>query len=289
MILVLLLALGDCSGGGVARAFRHELVQHAYRTQRQRRSVETPPIGDLTFNTTYLTDEHVHTVGLAYKFFVMVYTGESVDIHVQGSPLKVPSDSGWLLGTASETTITLYTRSIPSADGLLLVTLHEMFHVFGFSTAHEAGALSFIERSNPFTLEYNSVPMQLCTGDNVHVHRDQAHWNKSNAYFQDDIMLPYIDFSKSATSVCTVKAVLESRPSWSHHMCSADTECTGGDVCRRIGRHWFSVCHAPGTVVSRVFSPDDVITNTLTYALAIYILTTVIPAGVKQPTGQYSV
>lgn len=289
MSLVLLLALGDCSGGGVARAFRHELVQHASRTQRQRRSIETPPIGDLTFNTTYLTDEHVHTVGLAYKFFAMVYTGQSVDIHVQGSPLQVPTEKGWLLGTASTTTITLHTRSIPNADAILLVTLHEMFHVFGFSNEREGGALSFTERSNPFTLEYNSAPMELCTGGRIHVHRDLSHWNKSSAYFNDDLMLSYIDFSKSAISPCTVKAVLESRPSWSHHMCSADTECTGTDVCRRIGRHWFSVCHAPAVVVSRVFSPDDVISNMLTYALAVYILTTVIPGGVKQPTGQCSV
>ena len=278
MILTLLLALGECSGGGTPRALRHELVGHGVRTQRGRRSLESPPIHDLTFNTTYLTDEDVYAVGLAYKFFVMVYTGEGIDITVQGSPLQVPTEKGWLLGTASGSTITLYTRSIPNIDGTVLVTLHEMFHLFGFSTAHEAGAMSFVDRSNPFTLEYDSVAIETCAGGDVHVHRDLTHWNKSNHYFQDDVMLPYIDFGKSATSACTVKAVLESRPSWSHHLCTEDTQCSAGNVCRRIGRHWIHVCHAPEVVSPRVFSPDDVMMNMFAYGIAIYVLTSCIPA-----------
>lgn len=272
MIIALVLAIGECAGGGTPRAFRHELVGHAARTQRHRRSLESPPIRELTFNMTFLTDEDVYAVGLAYKFFAMVYAGEGIDIMVQGSPLQVPTEGGMLLGTASGSTITLYTRSIPSVDGTVIVTLHEMFHLFGFSTAHEAGAMSFVDRSNPFTLEYNSIAMRQCAGK-VHVHRDLTHWNKTNRYFQDDIMLPYIDFGKSATSACTVKAVLESRPSWSHHMCAKDTECSAGDVCRRIGRHWIRVCHAPEVAKTHVFSPDEVAMNMFTYGLAIYVLT----------------
>jgi len=232
----------------------------------------------LTFNTTYLTDEDVYAVGLAYKFFAMVYTGEGIDIIVQGSPLQVPTEKGVLLGTASTSTITLYTRSIPNVDATVLVTLHEMFHMFGFSTAHEQGAMSFVDRANPFTLEYESDATRRCAGGPVHVHRDLSHWNKSNPYFQDDVMLPYIDFSKSATSACTVKTVLESRPSWSHHMCTKDTECSGGNVCRRIGRHWIRVCHAPEVATPRVFSTDDTMMNVFAYGLSIYILTMCIPA-----------
>lgn len=273
MILTLLLAIGECTGGGTPRALRHELVGHGARTQRGRRSLESPPIRDLTFNTSYLTDEDIYAVGLAYKFFAMVYTGEGIDITVQGSPLQVPTDKGWLLGTASGSTITLYTRSVPNIDGTILVTLHEMFHVFGFNTAHEAGAMSFVDRSNPFTLEYNSIAIERCAGGKVHVDRDLTHWNKSNHYFQDDVMLPYIDFSKSATSACTVKAVIESRPSWSHHLCTENTQCSTGKVCRRIGHHWINVCHAPEVVSAHVFSTDDVIMNMLAYALSIFVLT----------------
>lgn len=274
MMIVLLLSLGDCTGGGVPRPLRHELVGHASRTQRSRRSIEQPPIQSMHINMTYLTDEHAYGVGLAYKFFAMVYSGQGIDIHVQGSPEEPLAETGVLLGTANEdtNTITLYTKHIPNVDAIVLVTIHEMFHLFGFSTAREENALSFADRANAFTLDYNSSLMQQCTGKRVHVHRDARHWNYSDAYFNDDTMLAYIDFGKTATTPCTVQAVLESRPSWSHHLCSSDAACSNGNVCRLIGRHWIRVCHAPEVVVHPEFEPENVITNMLAYAFAVWIL-----------------
>jgi hypothetical protein len=273
-------ARASCSSTATQSApYREEFMNHATVTSsdtRHRRSLDGPP-ASLTFNRTHLTADNVHAIGIAYKFMDMVYTaGVGIDITVQGSPEEVSTGAGFLVGQANSATntITLYTAKIPNNDALVIVMLHEMFHLFGFSQAHGDGAASFVSRVNMFTLVYSSAAVSSCMGLDAPatVHSDHAHWNTSNAFFADDTMQPYIKFDKTATSVCTVKAVLDSRPTWRDNLCETDTACRGGRVCRSLGRHWIRVCQAPELAHTRTVSASQTALNVGVYAATICAL-----------------
>lgn len=251
MWILYLFAIADCVShpDQLVRPFVHEYTNHVTLTARQnrRRSLEQSPIESITVDTTHLTPDDVYAVSLAYQFMTLVYNGPGISIHVQGSPSVVTTDGGYLVGTASaDNVITLYTTTVPNNDALVIVVLHEMFHLFGFSNSHEEGAASFVSRVNPITLVYESPFIDACLGDKAPgtVHTDHAHWNRSNEYFKLDTMQPFISYGATATTKCTVKTVLESRPSWTDNLCDGEV-CTGGKVCRSVGAHWIRVCQAP--------------------------------------------
>lgn len=252
-----LVALGQCSireNNQTIPPYRTEFMDHVKTipaSSHHRRSITNPPILYMNLDTTTLTPAQIHSVALAYKFMSLVYNaGTSINISVRASSSVISTgDNSYLVGTAesSTNTITLYTSKIPNDDALMIVTLHEMFHLFGFSTSHEEGSESFVSRVNEYTNVYESASVDDCLGNKAPalVTNDRVHWNASHGYFKDDTMLPTIHFGTTATSKCTIKAVLESRGSWTDNLCASDAACSNGKTCRRIGPHWINVCQAP--------------------------------------------
>lgn len=257
MWLFYLMAFGQCSiheHDQIVPPFRTEFMDHVKtipaQSHHHRRSISNPPILYMNLDTTTLTPAQTHSIGLAYKFMSLVYNaGVSINISVRASTSVVSTgDSSYLVGTAESDTnmITLYVSKIPNDDAIMIVTLHEMFHLFGFSSSHEEGSASFVARVNFYTNVYQSVRVDDCLGTKAPalVTDDHVHWNASHPYFKDDTMLPTVHFGTTATSKCTIKAVLDSRASWTDNLCESDT-CSGGKTCRRIGPHWISVCQVP--------------------------------------------
>lgn len=248
--------LGQCSmhnNNQTIPPFRAEFMDHVktiHASSHHRRSITNPPILYMNLDAT-LTPAQMHSVSLAYKFMSLVYNaGTSINISVRASPDVIATgDNSYLVGTADSSTniITLYTSKIPNDDAVMIVTLHEMFHLFGFSTSHEEGSDSFVSRVNAYTNVYESASVDNCLGEKAPalVTNDRVHWNESNSYFKDDTMLPTIHFGTTATSKCTIKAVLDSRASWTDNLCVPGATCSAGKTCRRIGPHWIDVCQVP--------------------------------------------
>jgi len=245
--------------------------------QRHRRSLESPPISGITIIPEHMSADDIRAIGIAYKFMTLVYTadGDTLNITVQASPETISTGPDtYLVGLAnpSTKTITMYTSHIPTSDAFVVVLLHEMLHLFGFSTLSSEGAGSFVSRANPYTLTYNSSSIALCAGSTATVHTDLVHWNTSHPYFTDDTMLPVIRYDKTATTKCTVLAVLESRPGWEHNLCDTSADCAAPKVCRSLGRHWIKLCQHPLAEHKWTVSPSETILNMLAFSGAIVVL-----------------
>lgn len=215
------------------------------------------PVLSLDIDTETLSDREQWAVGLGYKALLLLYTSPrayAVDtIRVVGSPETIGATGGGVLvGSANfaTNTITMYTKNIPNTDAFLLVLLHEFFHLLGFGTLASPDARSFQDRVDPLTLRVDAPSIAHCT----HAHMDaplaallysdrgMSHWNASNSTWDDDLMLPTIQFDATAMSVCTAQMVVLSRPEWKSLVCTKDDDCPTPQTCQTLGRHWLKVC-----------------------------------------------
>lgn len=270
MWLLLLVALGDCRGDpkSIERPspFVHEFHQHSTIprdtpiAKRKRRALDADnPIAAMNIDTTTLNNQEQWAVGMAYKFFGMLYVAPQdrtiEEITVVGSSETIAALGGVVVGSASygDRTITMYTGHIPNIDAFLLVLLHEILHLMGFGSLASPDAHSFTARTNPLTLELDAASVAYCTrehmgapeGARLYTDPALAHWNSSNDTWHDDLMLPVIQFDATAMSICTAKMVLLSRPEWKGNVCTKEDDCPAGQTCQSLGRHWLRVCQTP--------------------------------------------
>lgn len=221
---------------------------------------ENEPILGFTIDTDTLTVREQYAASLVYRLVLLIYTSPEVDaidnITIVGSRATINVGGGSVvLGTASfgDKLITMYTKHIPNLDGFMIVLLHEVYHIMGFGTLASDGATSFTGRTNALTLVHDALQINHCVetfmnapaGSILYTDTTRSHWNSSNATWENDLMLPYINWGSTAMSVCTVKTVLLSRPSWVDRVCTRHDDCHSGDKCLTLGRHLFKVCQKP--------------------------------------------
>jgi len=230
-----------------------------------------------------LTAVQHYVVGLAYRLMALLFQtedGSVLHITIQTKNGTLPGvGGGVVLGTAAMSmnggesfgVITLYTDHLEdgtgatNANGMLAVLMHELFHVSGFGPLSGPGAISFTERSNDLTLEYNSTDVAACASPDrdekqhpyVRVDKALAHWAESATVLANDLMQPTIDFLRVVLSRCTLVAIQESRPLWTTGACTRDSDCTRGQRCGYIGKRWGSVC-VPPLAVDDGAKPTDV-------------------------------
>lgn len=228
-------------------------------SNRHRRSVDFTrysPVINIVVEHDHITPSQLHIIGIAYKFFIMVYKADDDVLETVTIRGRDDNPDKNVLGVAEPyiNRITMYVDVIPGPDVFLIVLLHEFMHLFGFSTQASPGATSFYDRSDPMTLLYNSPTIRDClatryggpTNQLPSVDPARVHWNNSNHPVRHDLMLPYISFKETATSICTIQAVLESRPGWTSKLCDTDADCAVGVTsCRPVGTHWISTCQNP--------------------------------------------
>lgn len=256
-------------------------------TRIGRRNVQVSTLPPISFiNMTRLNDPmHMWVAGIAWKLTKLLFLADSDQLSISivtESGTTHPTPSTILLGTANPSTrvITLYVDNMPNSDAMLIVLLHEMFHLMGYSTLSSPGSASFRDRTNALTLLYNSSRIDNCVREkqgytgtgSLYSDADRSHWNMSlgdNRLFDPhDLMMPILAFTKSAISVCTTQNVIESRPGWRDALCFSDADCqlTVGYVCTKLGNHWISVCRPSSHAIPEaVFTARSIRYIVLTY------------------------
>lgn len=246
--LILSLAFGQCRSTPEYRAsvakYGTEFAAHATAA-----SVDVyTPVVSFNINTSTLTPSEQHAVSVVYRFLPLVFAADTslASLTVTAGTTSDPN----LLGVAifNENRIVMYTSNIPSYDAFVVVFLHEVLHFLGFGPLAAAGRQSFVNRSQPLSLQHSSsdAVMECAKGrdpalDELFSDASRSHWNASMAAFVDDVMLPTIRFDRSILSRCSVLEVLVSRP-WNHRICAHDDECIKPSQCTSLGRHWPRVC-----------------------------------------------
>lgn len=307
--------------------YRHSTIERALHPhqdsgERHRRGTadDNAPVGSFIIDSS-LPVEFQHATGMVYRFFLMLYTSppaeqiENITI-VGGTSL---GGSSIVVGSAhyADMSITMYMDHIPSVDVYMVVLIHEVspcpvpgcelgciprltgrlqvLHLMGFGVLSGTGKRSFTNRSDPFTLEFDSPPILACVkkymgaASDATLHSDavRAHWNTSMGFMENDVMLPYIHFDKTATSRCTVETVLESR-SWTSHLCVDDDDCHDDTRCLTMGQHWISVCQIPPEdPPGRPYRPVHVLVQFAVFSIVVSVFWIGVVACVRRPMDIY--
>ncbi len=308
--------------------YRHSTIERALHPHEGKRGRRGTADGDAPvvnfFIDTDLPVEFQHASGMVYRFFLLLYTSSPAE-QIENITIDrgtTASGSDIIVGSASyaDMRITMYMDNIPSVDVYMVVLIHEVrpalfsdsrprvgrlwcthlprlqvLHLMGFGVLSGEGKRSFTNRSDPFTLEFDSPAITACVKkymgaseeDTLYSDAVRAHWNTSMDFMANDVMLPYIHFDKTATSRCTVETVLESR-AWTSHLCLDDDDCHDGTRCLTMGRHWISVCQIPPEdPPSRPYRPVHVLVQFAVFSIVVSVFWIGVAACVRRPMDIY--
>jgi hypothetical protein len=210
---------------------------NAGETVVSRRSVFElgPPLANLIVDSLSAAEQYV--VGVAYRLIALFFPahhGDKIDVTLTMSTLDV----GTTLGTANYETneVVIYTNRIPDQDSLLLVIIHELFHLFAFGPLSSPNVQSFRNRTDPVSFIYDGNP-DITTDEN------RAHWAYPYKY---DVMQSVLTFGKTTIGYDTLLAIKKSRPGWVMNGCRNSSDCIipSRPTCQRIGDFFGSVCVA---------------------------------------------
>lgn len=201
-------------------------------------------IGSLTINETAYALSTLQRLAIAnaYRFLILAYNLDDANEQPHSFSVvistEIPSNNN--VGLWDGTHVTLYINAIRSNDMLFFVALHEFLHSLAFGSV-DVGYGSFATRTNSTTFVHNGPLVTACLSQRnsytgvVYTDNTLAHWANDVTPFGNDVMEPILPSSNVPVSMCTLAAVIDTRPTWSSLVCQTTTECPSNYTCYNIG------------------------------------------------------